>query len=214
MSDEVRRLRVDPVSCQVADLAPAVQWLRAGGVVVMPTDTLYGLAVDIRSESAVRRLFAVKGRSARAALPLIAADTAQVVACTGALTAREAALAATFWPGPLSIVRDAPASMAAEVHGGHRTVAIRVPAHVVARRLCEAWGSPLSATSANLSGEPAVDRVEALGAIVDDPHVFVIDAGVCPGGRPSTLVDVRAPQPVLLRDGAIEWSRVLDCLHA
>lgn len=207
-------LHVDPERCVVQDLAPAAAWLRAGGVVAMPTDTLYGLAVDIRNPSAVRQLFALKGRDARAALPLIAADIAQVVACGGRLDAREAALAGAFWPGPLSIVRDAPDWVVPEVHGGHRTVAIRIPAHLVARRLCEAWGGVLSATSANLSGTPGADRVEALGAIAQDARVLVIDAGMTPGGLPSTLVDVRAAQPVLLREGAIPWSRVLNFLQA
>jgi L-threonylcarbamoyladenylate synthase len=214
MSDGGRVLRVDPDGCLAADLAPAADWLRSGGVVAMPTDTFYGLAVDIRNPAAVRQLFALKGRDARAALPLIAADLAQVVACGGGLEAREAVLAAAFWPGPLSIVRDAPSWIVPEVHGGHRTVAIRIPAHLVARRLCEAWGGVLSATSANLSGSPSVDRVEALGAIAQDPRVLVIDAGVTPGGLPSTLVDVRAARPLLLREGAIPWSRVLDFLQA
>jgi L-threonylcarbamoyladenylate synthase len=214
MTGDAGVLRVDAARCVAADLAPAADWLRAGGVVAMPTDTFYGLAVDIRNASAVRQLFALKGRDARAALPLIAADLAQVVACGGRLEAREAALAAAFWPGPLSIVRDAPAWVVPEVHGGHRTVAIRIPAHLVARRLCEAWGGVLSATSANVSGEPSVDRVEALGAIARDPRVLVIDAGVTPGGLPSTLVDVRVARPVLLREGAIPWSRVLDFLQA
>ncbi len=214
MSEDGRVLRVDPEACTAAELGPAVDWLRAGGVVAMPTDTFYGLAVDIRSAFAVRQLFALKGRDARAALPLIAADLAHVVACGGRLDAREAALAAAFWPGPLSIVRDAPVWVVPEVHGGHRTVAIRVPAHLVARRLCDAWGGVLSATSANLSGAPSADSVEALGAIAQDPRVFVIDAGVTPGGLPSTLVDVRAARPILLREGAIPWSRVLDFLQA
>jgi len=213
MSGSARLLRVDPEHCSIEDLAPAVAWLRHDGIVALPTDTLYGFAVNIRSSAAVRQLFALKGRDPRAALPLIAGNLAQVVACGGQLNAREAALATAFWPGPLSLVRDAPAWVAPEVHGGHRSVAIRIPAHLVARRLCEAWGGVLSATSANVSGAPAVDRAAALGALGDDARVLVIDAGVTPGGLPSTLVDVRSAQPVLLREGAIAWSRVLDFLH-
>ncbi|NQW05701.1 MAG: threonylcarbamoyl-AMP synthase [Acidobacteria bacterium] len=213
MSDE-RRLRVDPDGGDRGALAPAVAWLRRGGIVAIPTDTFYGLAVDVRNAAAVRRLFALKGRTARAALPLIASNAGQVAMCGGRLDAREARVAAAFWPGPLSLVRDAPAWITPEVHGGHRTVAIRVPAHAVARDLCEAWGSPVSATSANLSGAPAVDRVELLGAIGDDSGVFVVDAGVTTGGAPSTLVDVRMSVPVLLREGAIPWSRVLEFLDA
>lgn len=208
-----RRLVVDAQSCRAEDLTPAVEWLTAGGIVAFPTDTWYGLAVNVRDAAAVRRVFDVKGRSARAALPLVAASPAQVIAATGALSAREAQLARAFWPGPLSLVRDAPAWMPVEVHGGHRTVAIRVPDHSVARALADAFGGVIAATSANRSGEPAARRAEDLGALADDPRVFVIDGGATSGRAPSTLVDVRGTQPVCLRDGAIAWSRVLDSLY-
>ena len=208
-----RRVVVDAQACRAEDLATAAEWLAAGGIVAFPTDTLYGLACNVRDGAAVRRVFDIKGRSARAALPLIAASTAQVIAATGALSAREAQLARMFWPGPLSIVRDAAAWMPVEVHGGLRTVAIRVPDHAVARALAEAFGGVIAATSANRSGEPPASRVEDLGALADDPRVFVIDGGATSGGAPSTLVDVRGTQPICLRDGAIAWSRVLESLH-
>lgn len=212
MSD-TRRLVVDPQTCAATDLRPAADWLARGGIVAFPTDTLYGLAVNVRDAAAVRSVFDLKGRQARAALPVVAADTAQVVLATGALSAREARLARTFWPGPLSIVRDAPVWMPAEVHGGHRTVAIRVPAHTVARGLAEAFGGLIAATSANRSGEAPAMGAGDLGTLADDPRVFVVDGGVTSGGAPSTLVDVRGPQPICLRDGAIPWSRVVESLH-
>ncbi len=208
-----QRLQVDPATCTADDLAVAAQWLTSGGIVAFPTDTLYGLAVNVRDGAAVRRLFDLKGRSARAAIPLIASSTAQVVAATGALTAREAILASTFWPGPLSVVRDAPAWMSAEVHGGHRTIAIRVPNHRVARSLAEAFGGLIAATSANRSGEPPAAAAHDLGVIADDPRVLVIDGGRTQGGAASTLVDVRGSQPVCLREGAVAWDRVLNSLH-
>lgn len=210
---DARYVRVDPHTCTAGDLQAAAAWLAGGGIVAFPTDTLYGFAVNVRDASAVRRLFEVKGRSARAALPLIAASTAQVVAATGALTAREAALAATFWPGPLSVVRDAPAWLPAEVHGGHRTVAIRVPNHRVARSLAEAFGGLIAATSANRSGEPPAVTASDLGDLADDPRVFVVDGGPTTGGAPSTLVDVRGSQPVCLREGVVPWKRVLDSIY-
>lgn len=205
-------LRVDPAECRPEDLALAVAWLRAGGIVAFPTDTLYGLAVDPMSPSAVRHLFDLKGRSARAALPLVAASSQQVEALCGRFGRVAARLAARFWPGPLSLVLDAPATLAVEVHGGHRSVAIRVPAHRVAQALAAAWGAPLTATSANRSGEPPVSSAAALGPLIDDPRVFVLDGGETPGGAPSTLVDARGPRPALVRDGAIAWSRVLESL--
>jgi L-threonylcarbamoyladenylate synthase len=209
-----RRLVVDPAAATSADLAPAAAWLASGGVVAYPTDTLYGLAVNVRDPAAVKRLFALKGRAAAAALPLIAASAAQVVADTGALSAREALLVQRFWPGPLSLVRDAPSWMPAEVHGGRRTVAVRVPNHVVARALAEAAGGLIAATSANRSGEPPTASARDLDALAADPDVFVVDAGPVTGGAPSTLVDVRGATPICLREGAVAWSRVVELLHA
>lgn len=208
-----RRLVVDPVTCTAADLRPAADWLAQGGIVAFPTDTLYGLAVNVRDAAAVRRVFDLKGRAARAALPVIAASTAQVVSATGALSAREARLARAFWPGPLSLVREAPEWMPVEVHGGHGTVAIRVPAHGVARGLAEAFGGVIAATSANRSGDAPATCAAELGTLADDRRVFVVDGGVTSGGAPSTLVDVRGAQPVCVRDGAIPWSRVVESLH-
>ena len=204
---------VDPSACRAEDLAEAVEWLRGGGIVVLPTDTFYGLAVDPASAVAVRRLFDLKGRSARVALPFIAASTHQVESFCGRFEAQSARIAERFWPGPLSLILDAPPTIAVEVHAGRRTVAIRVPAHPVARALAEAWGGPLTSTSANRSGEPAASRVSQLGSWVHDSHVFVIDGGETPGGIASTIVDARRSPPTLVRDGAIAWERVLESLN-
>jgi L-threonylcarbamoyladenylate synthase len=209
-----RRIVVDPAEATSADLAPAAAWLMSGRVVAYPTDTLYGLAVNVRDAAAVRRLFSLKGRVAAAALPLIGASAHQVVTDTGALSAREMLLVQRFWPGPLSLVRDAPSWMPAEVHGGRRTVAVRVPNHVVARALAEAVGGLIAATSANRSGAPPATSARDLDALAADPDVFVVDAGPVTGGAPSTLVDVRGATPICLREGAVAWSRVVESLHA
>jgi L-threonylcarbamoyladenylate synthase len=194
------------------DLQPAVEWLRAGRVVAFPTDTFYGLAVDPMSARAVRSLFDVKGRDPQMAVPLVAASVAQVEELCGPLGPAAKRLAEQFWPGPLSLILDAPAAMAREVHGGRSSIAIRVPAQPIARALCGAWGGPLTATSANLSGEPAARAIGELGAVARDGRVLVVDGGETPGGAPSTIVDARAAHPVLVRAGAIAWERVLDFL--
>ena len=207
------RLLIDPRAIGPTDLAPAVAWLRQGRVLAYPTDTSYGLGADPTSSEAVQAVFEVKGRRADVALPLIAATTAQVERLCGALTGDSARLAAGFWPGPLTLVLDAPASLAAGVTAGRASVAIRVPAHPVARGLCAAWGGPLTATSANRSGEPEAITPEQLGVLQEDPRVLVIDAGPAPGGLPSTIVDAREGAITLLRAGAIAWDRVLRSLH-
>ena len=206
-------IRCDPETTTAADLADAVRWLRRGGVVILPTDTLYGIAVDPTSSAAVRSVFDLKGRAPALPLPLIAASVGQVEAHCGPLGSRGAALAAHFWPGPLSLVLDAPPRIAIAVHAGLGSIAIRVPAHRVARALCEAWGAPLSATSANRHGLRAAARVDELGDLAADARVLVVDAGPVIGGAPSTIVDVRRDVPVLVRAGQIPWSTVLELLH-
>ena len=209
-------LQIDAAHCGVARLQPAVDWLGLERIVALPTDTFYGLAVDPTSERAVHDLFELKGRESRAALPLIAASLAQVEALCGRLSVVSARLAAAFWPGPLSLICDAPARIAPAVHGGTRTLAVRVPAHPVARALTEAWGSPLTATSANPSGASAPATAGALAPLLGSEHqarIFVIDAGPTTGGAPSTIVDARGAAPVLIRAGAIAWDRVLESLQ-
>jgi L-threonylcarbamoyladenylate synthase len=206
---EIRRVRI----CRPGDLSVAAEWLRDGGIVAFPTDTFYGLAVDPASAVAVRRLFALKGREARAALPLVAASTRQVETLCGRLGSTDARLAARFWPGPLSLIFDAPAGIAPEAHAGRRSIAIRVPGHAVARSLCEAFGAPVTATSANRAGEPPAREAGDLGSLADDPRMLIVDGGAAPGGAPSTIVDTRGHRPVLVRDGAIGWERVLESLQ-
>lgn len=206
-------LRLDPDSFDSAELAPAVEWLRRGGIVALPTDTFYGLAVDPSSDAAVAALFDLKGRSPRAALPLIGASAAQIERWCGPSTVASRRLAAAYWPGPLSLVFDAPVHVAVAVHGGGRTVAVRVPDHAIARALADAFGTPITATSANLTGAPPASEVASLGSVAADARVLVIDGGVTPGGAPSTIVDVRGSVPVLVREGAVPWNRVLESLQ-
>ncbi|HEX5070478.1 MAG TPA: L-threonylcarbamoyladenylate synthase [Vicinamibacterales bacterium] len=204
-------LRVDPSTCQVRDLAPAVDWLRAGGIVAFPTDTLYGLAVDATSEDAVAALFDLKGRGAHAALPFVAASRAQVASWCG-LGEQDGRLADVFWPGPLTLVRPAPAAVVPAARAGLDTVAIRVPDHPIARLLADAWGAPLTATSANRSGQPPASRAADLAPLVS-PRLLIVDGGDARGGPPSTIVDARQSPPRLIRAGAIAWDRVLHSLQ-
>lgn len=209
-----RRIVVDPGSCTAADLAPAVRWLRSGGIVLFPTDTFYGLAADPTSVRAIDTLFDVKGRDPRMAVPLIAGSRDDVTRGLGPLAGLSARLADVFWPGPLSIVLDASSHVAPGVHGGRGTVAVRVPDDGVARQLAHAHGGLITATSANRSGAPPAARVADVDDVARDRRVLVIDAGPTPGGVPSTIVDARSGAPVLVRAGAIAWERVLESLEA
>ncbi len=207
-----RVIRIDPVNPAVNDIARIVEILRGGGVVAYPTDTLYGLAADPRSERAVERLYEVKGRDERSAIALIAADTEQAREICR-FESVHVKLARAFWPGPLTLVGDADPVLSARLLAGGATVAVRVPAHAVARAIARALGFCITATSANRSREaPAASAADAAAAVGDRVDA-IVDAGPAPGGPPSTIVGVRDGAPVLVRAGAIAWDRVLESLQ-
>ena len=185
--------------------------LRAGGVVAFPTDTLYGLAVDPRRADAVQRLFVLKGRDATVAIPLVASSFEQAMLAAN-LTESEKRAAEAFWPGPLSIVAAANSCITPEALGGRGTVAIRVPAHEIARELARAFDFPVTATSANQSGKPAADSADAVATALPDVDLLV-DGGRAPGGAPSTIISFDNMRPILLREGAVPWERVIKSLQ-
>ncbi|MEP7303911.1 MAG: L-threonylcarbamoyladenylate synthase [Acidobacteriota bacterium] len=207
----MRRIVVDPAAVNDLVLHQAVLAIRRGGVVAMPTDTLYGLAVDPCRAEAVERLFAVKGRAASQALLLIAADVDQVRTWIGDLPPLAARLASQFWPGPLTLLLAPPAALPPAVSAGTSRVGVRVPAHAVARALCGACGRPLTATSANLSGEPPSASPDDIARTLGDRIDVLVDAGMAPGGPPSTIVDATGAVPLLVRAGAIAWDEIRSC---
>lgn len=191
-------------------LERAAAVVRAGGLVIYPTDTLYGLAADPRLPQAVARLTAAKGRPAGQALPLIAASLDQAEDQVAVFDEAARRLARRFWPGPLTLVLRARPGLANGVAGEGDSVAVRVPAHEVARGLADAVGFAVTSTSANPSGgdapQTAEQAADRLAGLVD----LVLDSGPAPGGLPSTIVDARLQPPGLIRSGAVPFALVLD----
>jgi L-threonylcarbamoyladenylate synthase len=204
----MRRVFVDPEAPQRDALQEAAKWIRMGGLVALPTDTLYGLAADPFRADAVARLFAVKGRAAGRALPLIAAGADQIAARLGPLPPAGERLAAKFWPGPLTLLIPAPVALARGVTGGTGRVGVRVPAHDIARAICRAADRPITATSANRSGQPAASDPAEVERTLGEDVDLLIDAGPTRGGAPSTIVDVTGDTSRLVRAGAIAWNDI------
>ena len=201
---------MSPTDPEPGALARAVDILLRGGLVIFPTDTLYGLAADPRHADGVARVYHAKGRLAWHALPLIAADLAQVQVLATSLTEATRRLAERFWPGPLTLLVDATPTIVPDVHGGTGGVAVRVPDHAVARALARRLGFPVVATSANRSGSPASCLAEVAASALEGDVDLVLDGGPTPGGEPSTIVDARGELPTLIRAGAIPFSLVLE----
>ncbi len=209
----MRRVFVDPEAPQRDAIEEAAHWILLGEIVALPTDTLYGLAVDPFNAAAVARLFAAKGRQEDRGIPLIAADRAQIEQHIGALVGPAAQLAERFWPGPLTLQLSAPRALAAAVSAGTGQVGVRVPADRCASAICAAVGRPITATSANVSGAPAPTRPDDVEQALGDRVTLLFDAGPSRGGAPSTIVDLHAEEPTLVRAGAVSWDDIQACLN-
>ncbi|MBI2776365.1 MAG: threonylcarbamoyl-AMP synthase [Chloroflexi bacterium] len=191
-----------------AGRAAAIAVLRAGGVVALPTDTVYGIAVALETPGGIERLFAVKRRPPEKGIALLLAEAEQAYRF-GERTAAAAALATAFWPGPLTLVLRARTDVALPevLRGGAPTVGVRLPDHATPRALAAELG-PLPTTSANLSGAPdALDAAEVV-AQLGDALDLVLDGGRTRGAVPSTVVDVTGDEARILRHGAIEDDRI------
>jgi len=194
-----------------ADLERAVSILRRGGVIAMPTDTLYALVAAARDAEAVRRVFAMKGRKFSKPLPLFVSGLAMAERIA-VLNPHARRLAGRFWPGPLTIVLPKQPAFESEALAGGDTVALRVPDHDLARAVVEALDAPVTATSANRSsGRDPVSPEEVLRQL-DGEVDFLLDAGPCPVGFASTVVDCTGPELHVTRQGALTEHSLLNAL--
>jgi len=195
-----------PVIRGPAAIERAAAVLGDGGLVGMPTETVYGLAGDAASADAVARIFAAKGRPHFN--PLIShLASAEAAGREGELDERACALAEAFWPGPLTMVTPvaATARTCELARAGLTTIALRVPGHPVARALLEAFGGPVSAPSANPSGRLSPTRAEDVARELGDAVTLVLDGGPCKAGIESSIVSLLPGEPPrLLRPGAID----------
>lgn len=176
-----------------------------------PTDTVYGVGAIAWDAVAVGKLYAAKLRSPDKAIPILLADPADLALVARDLTPAAVRIAERFWPGPLTLVVPRSERVPDAVTAGGDTVAVRVPAHDLARALIRAAGAPLATTSANLSGRPSPVTAAEVAAQLQGRIAMILDGGPCPGGVPSTVVDLTAGRPVILRPGPITLEQILLC---
>jgi L-threonylcarbamoyladenylate synthase len=197
-------------------LDEAVAALRAGCVVAVATESWFALAADARSPSAVELLFRIKGRDFKHAVALMAPDVAHWRSCVKTVPPLAQVFAEAFWPGPLTLVLEAVEHLDQRlVHAG--TVGVRVPGPCAAADLVQRFGSALTASSANLAGEPpcrSSDEVRnVFGAWLERGVLRIVD-GQAPGGAPSTLVHVGVDAFAVVRAGAIGAPELDACARA
>jgi L-threonylcarbamoyladenylate synthase len=195
-----------------AAIGEALKALAAGEAIVYPTETFYALGVDALSPEALERLFAIKGREPGKPVALIAADAAMAFAVAREVPAPARLLAEAFWPGPLTLVLPARDGIPAALIGADGGVGVRVSSHPVARALAAGLRGLLTATSANLAGEPpAVEPEVARGVLGGKVKVFV-ENGKLAGGPPSTVVAVGRAGMRVLRAGAVSEGQLAAAL--
>lgn len=184
-----------------------VEQLRAGALVALPTETVYGLAADALNEAAVARIYAAKGRPSEHPLIVHVASRSEVGDYAATVPEFAQRLIDAFWPGPLTLILPRRPGVAAAAAGGQDSIGLRCPSHPVARALLEAFGGGLAAPSANRFGRvsptTAAHVEEEFG-----PELMVIDGGPCTVGIESTIVDCTRGAPVLLRPGQITAEQI------
>ena len=197
---------VDPLAPGADAIAEAAAVIDAGGVVAFPTETFYGLGVAALDAAAVRRLFALKGRPESRPILVLVDDPARIDRFA-IVTARARDLIVAYWPGALTLVLPARDVVPVSLTAGTGTIGVRQPAHAVARALLAAVAAPVTAPSANLSGQAPPTSAEEVVRVFDGRIELVLDGGPTAGGLPSTVLDVTVDPPRVLREGAVHVIR-------
>lgn len=205
------------VDADDAGVDAAVRALRAGQLIGLPTETVYGLAADATNDDALRRIFAVKGRPTDHPLIVHLADRDDLSIVAEHETAACRTLVDHAWPGPLTVIVRARASVSRIATGGLDTVAVRVPGHPVAREIIRRLGRPVAAPSANRFGHVSPTTAQHVKADLDGDVEIVVDGGACTIGVESTIVDCTGESPQILRPGSItreDLTRLLEPIGA
>lgn len=189
----------------------AAEVIRGGGVVAYPTETVYGLGALVFHREAVASLYRLKHRARRKPLSILVQDTAQLEPLVRAITPGTRSLMARFWPGPLTLLLPAAEDLPEILTAGSGKVGVRISSHPVARELVAALGAPITATSANRSGAPSCRTSEEVLEQMGDELALILDGGLTPDSKGSTVADVAVEPPVILRVGAIAAEEVFRC---
>ena len=214
-SDENRmntEKQMETLLLSAADIETAAQILKRGGLVAIPTETVYGLAADAFQPEAVKQIFVAKGRPQDNPLIAHIAQWEQIQTLAAEIPPEARLLAEKFWPGPLTMILKRRPEVPDVVTAGLETVAIRFPVHPLAQKIIAAAGTPLAAPSANLSGSPSPTTAAHVMADLGGRIDAVLDGGASDVGLESTIVSLAGGVPRLLRPGGITYEQLTDVL--
>lgn len=200
-------VKINPEVIEEDKIRTITKVLGEDGVIVYPTETFYGIGANCNSVTAVRRIFRIKGRDPTKPLPVVVSDLSMLKELVGELPPLFYTLSSTFWPGPLTLVFEISSNLHYK-HLGASTVGVRIPDHRWLRSLISQASFPLTATSANVSGEREISSPEEAERIFWGKVDLIVNGGETKGGYPSTVVDLTSKKPEILREGAIPASKV------
>ena len=200
---ETKLVKVNSENPEKEILEEAAEILKNGGLVAFPTETVYGLGANGLDACACKKIYEAKGRPSDNPLILTIGDVSGLYPIVGRVTENAQKIIDAFWPGPITLVLPKAECVPPEVTGGLDTVAVRYPSNKIARELIKIAGIPVAAPSANSSGKPSPTRASHVVFDMDGKIDMIIDGGAAEWGLESTILDVSADKPVLLRPGAV-----------
>jgi L-threonylcarbamoyladenylate synthase len=195
-------------------LVLAAEVIQAGGVIVYPTETVYGIGANAWDGTAIAKVRALKRRTDQKPILVIVGSRDQLATVVDGVTPLAERCMDAFWPGPLTLVFKASHRVPDLLSRGTGTIGVRIPSSPVCLRLLELAGCPLTSTSANLTGMPTLQNVADIQKVIPLGIDLVLDAGLLPPSEPSTVLDVTGTQPRLLRAGAVSVARLREIVPA
>lgn len=183
--------------------AKSSEILKNSGIIAYPTESFYALGVLATDENAIKKLYKLKKRSADKPLPIIIGDIDSLASIVRSIPAPAEELIRKYWPGPLTLIFDAQDDVPDLLTGTKRKLAVRIPGESAALHIARTLKVPITSTSANPSGKPPAEEIDTIIRYFGDKIDLIIDAGKTPGGKPSTIIDVTATPPKVLREGSI-----------
>lgn len=192
-------------------LERAREIIQRGGLIAFPTDTVYGIGASAFDQDAIEAIYLVKERSHLKAIPILIGDPGEIGRLAASIPPSAERLIHHFWPGALTLVLPIHPDLPPNLSEGE-TIGIRVPDHLPARELLRATG-PLAATSANLSGQPSALTAQEVQHSLAGRLDLILDGGPAPGGLASTVLDLTADPPRILREGPVSAAEIQEILH-
>ena len=206
-------IQTDPINPRDDHIVKSSRIIQAGGVIVFPTQYLYGLGADALNANAVDRVFQIKQRSYHKPLSVLIPHRKDLTELVQHVSSAAEYIMNCFWPGAVTLIFKAKNILPANLTANTGKIGIRMPQHPVALALSRAVGGPLTATSANITGGSGCSTVSDIDPRISDKVDLIVDAGPLKGGIGSTIVDVTVDPPIILREGAIPETDIFFALE-